>query len=135
MLFFKKRKDGGPESNVMGYWLIEIKPLFSIVLLRFDRQSRENYHSHAFNALTWFIKGKAVEDRITNDTDPPGIISTWYKRSLIPKFTPRNNIHKVHSLGVSWALSIRGPWKKTWVEYNYLTNTYTTLTHGRKEIL
>lgn len=34
--FLTKRKDGGDKSSVVGYFLIAIKPLFSIVLLRFD---------------------------------------------------------------------------------------------------
>ena len=34
-------KDGGPESNVTGYWLVESKRFFSIVLLKFDKGSRE----------------------------------------------------------------------------------------------
>ena len=50
MRLFFKSKDGGPDSSVTGYWLIESKKLFSIVLLKFDGRSREAYHTHAFNA-------------------------------------------------------------------------------------
>lgn len=49
--------DGGINSGVKGLFLIEIKPVFSIVLLRFRKGTREAYHSHAFNAVTWFLKG------------------------------------------------------------------------------
>lgn len=41
MKLFKKMKDGGKESTVTGYWLIECKSLFSIVLLKFEGDSRE----------------------------------------------------------------------------------------------
>lgn len=34
MKFFSKAPDGGKDSEVDGYFLCEIKPLFSIVLLR-----------------------------------------------------------------------------------------------------
>lgn len=64
MLLFKKRYDGGESSNVSGYWLIEMKKLFSIVLLRFEPSHRENFHSHAFNALTIWLKGEVLEERI-----------------------------------------------------------------------
>jgi len=35
--------------------------LFSIVLLRFEGESRSNFHSHAFNAWTWLLSGSMVE--------------------------------------------------------------------------
>ena len=127
MLFFTKRPDGGKDSPVMGYWLVEIKPLFSIVLLKFNEGSRENYHSHAFNALTWFLKGE-VEEHKSN-----GEIKT-FKASLRPKYTPRTNCHRVFSKGITWALSFRGPWKKEWQEYNETSQEYITLTHGRKVV-
>lgn len=129
MKLFHKAKDGGPESNVTGYWLIESKKLFSIVLLRFEGKSRENYHSHAFHALTWFIKGAMVE------CFPDQVFPRLYKRSLIPKLTKRNQFHKVNSVGVSWAFSIRGPWNDTWKEYNPITNEMITLTHGRRVVI
>lgn len=125
MKLFHKAKDGGQESNVTGYWLIESKKLFSIVLLRFEGKSRENYHSHAFNAWTWFIKGTMVE------CFPDCVWPRLYKRSLLPKVTKRNHFHKVNSVGVSWALSIRGPWHNKWQEFNPITNEMITMTHGR----
>lgn len=64
MKFFKKMKDGGPESTVTGYWLAEIKSLFSVVLLRFDGKSREAFHTHAFNSWSWVIKGSLTEEML-----------------------------------------------------------------------
>jgi hypothetical protein len=128
MKFFSKGKDGGPDSNVTGYFLIEIKPVFSIVILRFEGRSRTNYHTHAFNALTWLISGTMTE------IFPDSIWPKLYTRSLLPKITKRNQMHKVNSHGVSWALSIRGPWKKTWKEYDPVNSKFITLTHGRKII-
>lgn len=56
-----KSKDGGLDSNVTGYWLVESKKLFSIVLLCFDRGSREAYHNHAFNSISWILSGRLNE--------------------------------------------------------------------------
>lgn len=39
MKLFSKSHDGGKDSGVTGYWLIESKSLFSIVLLRFSEGS------------------------------------------------------------------------------------------------
>lgn len=126
MILFKKRKDGGKESTVIGYWLIEIKPLFSIVLLKFDGPSRRAFHTHAFNCINWLISGKLIETFL-----PQARVQT-YKASFRPFIVRREDFHRVDSIGVSWVLSIRGPWKNTWKEF--ISGTYRTLTHGRRII-
>lgn len=120
-------KDGGQDSNVWGFWFIEIKSLFSIVVLCFEEGSREVYHSHAFNALTWFVRGEVDE----HHTD--GRVLNWTP-SFMPKYTPRSCFHKVFSKKRTWALSIRGPWVEKWQEYNPKTDKTITLTHGRREV-
>ncbi len=125
MKFLKYGKDGGPASTVTGFWLIEIKSLFSIVLLRFDEGSRENYHSHAFNALTWWLRGEVDEHHVD------GRVLRWTP-SFMPKYTPKSCFHKVFALKRTYALSIRGPWGKTWFEYQNKTNLLTTFAHGRR---
>lgn len=127
MKIFNKSKDGGPESPVDAYFLIEWKSLFSIALLKFKDGRRENYHSHAFNAYTWFLTGDLVEE------DANGAYRA-YKRSIVPKYTPRSKTHRVLSLGDSWCLTIRGPWKDTWTEYDKQQDKHITLTHGRKVV-
>lgn len=129
MKFMSKAKDGGAESTVTGYWLVEIKSLFSVVLLRFDKGSRDAYHSHAFHALTWFLKGCVTEHVIVS---PGHLQDRVWKPSLRPKWTPRSCFHKVFAKETTWALSFRGPWKKTWHEYLPSTDTLRTLTHGRR---
>lgn len=127
MKFFKKAKDGGPKSTVTGYWLFEIKSLFSIVLLKFEDGSRDEFHSHAFHSLNWVLKGNVVEDTIDYKT-------RYYKRSLFPILTKRSRFHKVRSFGTTWVFSLRGPWSKTWEEYDPKTQEFSTLTHGRKVV-
>lgn len=126
---FKKACDGGKDSGVTGYWLIEWKSVFSIVLLRFGASNRENFHNHAFNALTWWIKGKVIEKVYLGSA---GIRSLSWKPSFVPKYTPRSNMHRIIPEGVAWCLSIRGPWTKTWGEYNPKTEKEITLTSGRR---
>lgn len=135
MKFLTKMKDGGPLSPVTAYVLIEYKPLFSIMLLKFKKGTREEYHTHAFNALTWFILGKMFEERlhlgINNDYFK---IVKRYKKSIFPKITTKDNLHRITAKRNSWCFTIRGPWVNAWYEYNELTNTKTYLTHGRKII-
>ena len=135
-LFYSK-PDGGKNSGVTAYFLIEWKPVLSIALLKFEggHRERENFHEHAFNAFTWWISGKASELRLSyiqqNDWYSS---STEYKRSIIPKLTKRDNLHKVFADTDCWALSLRGPWKNSWREFNSADEKFLTLTHGRKVV-
>ena len=124
-----KSKDGGLESNVTGYWLVESKKLFSIVLLCFDRGSREAYHNHAFNAISWVLSGR-LNERIKYSK---GYMDVCLTPSILPVFTSRERMHKVSGLDrKTWVLSFRGPWLDTWKEFFVSTNKEVTLTHGRK---
>ena len=118
--------DGGEHSGVKAYFLIELKWLLSVAVLRFSKGSREAYHSHAFNALTWWLKGKAIEYHLN------GNVNAWHP-SFRPKFTPRNCFHKIIAEELTWAFTIRGPWNKTWQEYRK-NNVLVTLTNGRVEV-
>ena len=124
MKFLCKMKDGGPSSPVDGYFLFEIKALGSIALLKFNKGRREQYHTHAFNALTWFLFGELFEEDVSGEI-------YWYKRSWWPKLTPRHKNHRVCAVRDSWCLTIRGPWSQYWTEHDLNEGTQTTFTHGR----
>ena len=126
MRIFNKTFDGGPNSSVQAYFLIEIKGLISIALLKFNKGGRDVFHTHAFNALTWFIKGDIIEHDINGD-------SYIYNRTILPKITRRSKNHKVLARETSWVFTIRGPWVNTWTE-DTLAGKHTVLTHGRKEV-
>ena len=129
MKFFSRSKDGGPDSTVTAYWLFEIKSLFSIALLRFEDGSRDEYHSHAFNSVSWLLSGGLSEQHRNQylgvECHYPGIR---------PIITKRSTFHRVWSGGRSWVLTFRGPWSKTWREYDPRTREFSTLAHGRKII-
>jgi len=134
-----KRTDGGKDSKVFAYFLIEWKPFFSICLLNFGMDSlRRNYHSHAFNAITWWLKGEVVEETVKfschEDGCDPIYFQKTFKPSLTPKFTRRNKMHKVIPQKPNWAISFRGPWLNEWDEFDPDTNKTTTLTYGRKVV-
>lgn len=124
--FFRVSYDGGKYSGVTGYWLIEWKPVFSIVLLKFNKGTRDAYHEHAFDAWTFWLKGKVKEEF------QDGSESIVWTPSIKPKFTPRSNFHRINALETSWALCFRGRWKKTWKEE--LNGDLYTLTHGRNKV-
>lgn len=123
MKLFSYCKDGGQDSNVSGFFLIEIKCLFSIALLIFENGSRSAYHSHAFNCFSWLLKGTLKEQMLNGE-------EKIYTPSLYGFGTYRNTFHKVTSIGKSYVLTFRGPWSKYWREYE--NGEFKTLTHGRK---
>ena len=127
MKFCKIMKDGGKESVVWGFFLVEIKSLFSIVILKFEDGSRDAYHNHAFHAFSWVLRGKLKEEHIDKPTNH--IFPSW-----VPFLTKRDCFHKVTSFGNTYALTFRGPWAKTWNEYHPQTDEHITLSDGRKII-
>lgn len=120
-------KDGGEESHVWGFYLIEVKKLFSIVLLNFKDGSRDTYHSHAFSAVSWLLRGQLRE--MTLDQQLCNYDPSWK-----PIYTPRTRFHQVRSIGSSWVLSFRGRWSKTWEEFLPEVEEFITLTNGRKRV-
>jgi len=125
MKIFQKSKDGGPDSPVDAYFLIECKHLFSVALLKFNKGGREAFHTHAFNAWTWFLKGSLEEEDISGE-------KYIYKKSILPKITLRKKNHRVKASVDSWCLTIRGPWESTWQESH--KGSLTKFTWGRKKI-
>ena len=119
-------KDGGPESTVWAHWLFECKSVGSIVLLRFENGSRDAYHSHAFNSISWLLSGGLVEDRVDPITEQH--VVTTYLPHVAPIITTRDNCHKVTSVGRSWVLSFRGPWARTWQERRGSADAAATVT-------
>ena len=124
--FFYTKPDGGLDSGVTGYFLVEWKPFFSIGLLHFKKGSREAFHSHAFNAITFWVKGNVTEVKY------PTNATARFSAGLKPKYTPRENFHKVIADVDTYALTFRGPWLDYW--YEFKQGNRLILTHGRKVI-
>ena len=126
MRLFYWGNDGGKFSTVKGFWLVEWKKLFSVVLLRFDPGSRDAHHSHAFNSISWLFKGRLIERHLD------GAVTVHYP-SLWPIMTYRDTFHKVESVGRTWVLSFRGPWEDTWEEVTPTEGRYR-LAKGRVRV-
>lgn len=135
-LFMESGKDGGPESKVFGTWFVRIKWLFTAALLCFHKGSREAYHTHAFNSISWVLRGSLEEH--TLHLFGKDVVRT-YLPSWKPVITRRNTFHKVYGQGEkTWVLTFRGPWDGNWSEFVYQdephTGKLTFLTHDRKVI-
>ena len=124
------KKDGGPFSKV-DCWGIEIKLLFSILVCRFGKNSRDAFHSHAFNSTSWLLTGKLTEINIDPGIGDNSCVSKYHHPSIKPIITHRDTFHKV--LGdkdSNWIITFRGRWIDEWEEIN--SDGYQVLTHGRK---
>lgn len=107
-----------------GFWLVEIKSLFSIAFLSFHNGSRDAYHEHAFNACSWVLRGELFEK-------PLGRRGRWHLPSWRPVWTRRSMCHRVVSFGTTWVLTFRGPWATDWREYLPKEDRFVKLGHGR----
>lgn len=128
-------KDGGPESRVR-MWGLEVKSLFSVLLLRFEPGTREAFHTHAFNSLSWVLYGDLAE-QVLQEKGPTWTPSetVWnaYTPSRHPVRTGRRVFHRVAGgKDGAWVLTLRGPWWDGWREYNPATGEQTKLTNGRR---
>jgi hypothetical protein len=128
MKILRGGKDGGTESRVW-CWGFESKSMFSVLLLKFGEGSREAYHTHAFNAISWVLRGALMERY-------KGGAHYFHEPRLKPVITRRETFHKVSGLAPStWVLTLRGPWVDQWREFLPALRKYVTLTHGRKEVV
>lgn len=128
-------KDGGPKSRVW-CWGIESKRFGSILLLKFAEGSREAFHTHAFNSISWLFKG-GLKEKFADGTGPGGTYRTTFYHwpSFKPIFTYRTTFHKVDGVyKTNWALSLRGPWVDNWKEWIPELDKRVSLTHGRREV-
>lgn len=126
MRFLSVSKDGGPRSNTTAYWLAEIKSLFSVALLRFTEKDREEYHSHAFDSISWVLRGSLTENHLDGRVQR-------HHAGLTPVVTSKSTFHRVEADSTSWVLTFRGPWVRFWNEMTP-DGKLVTLTHGRKEV-
>jgi hypothetical protein len=93
MRWFYRGKDGGYHSTVWGFWLFEIKSFCSTVLLCFENGTREAYHNHAFNCVSWVLKGKLTEHLLNSSWDGVPVGPTHvYTPSLRPIITRRDTL-------------------------------------------
>jgi hypothetical protein len=123
-MFIGKRKDGGKESHVTG-WFFEIKRLFTVALLRFDPGTREDYHDHAFDCVSLIVGPGFLEEKFLG-----GDIRLHKAGKVL--VTRRHHFHKVYSHGTTWVLTVSGPWRQTWHEQ--VGGKVITLTFGRKVV-
>lgn len=112
-------------GNIRRFTIFEIKYLGGVIINCFNTENQDRFHSHAFHALSWMIRGYYYEDVIINDR----IVS---KKIVKSRFIPKNYVHKITKSSVN-AISVtfEGPWGPNWSEY-FDNGRIKTYAWGRK---
>ncbi len=114
--FFKKSNVCLGKGTVTQYILIENKHFFSIIFYKWNTISQSRFHSHAFNAVAFLIKGFYWEKIIFDEscTEVDNVINV----PLVPRFLPKNYIHSIgYSKPNTITMLISGKWDENWHEY------------------
>ncbi len=119
------------EGSVTQYTLFEHKRLFSIIFYKWNTINQIRFHTHAFAAVAFLLKGWYWEKVRYN-----GIVMTNFVNvPLIPRFLPRNYCHAIeNSKPGTMTMVITGPWQKTWWEFFPDTDRWVEYSWGRKKI-
>jgi len=116
------RKDGGPLSKVEG-WFLESKRYATLALLRFLPGTREAFHEHAFDCVSIVLgPGYLIEEMLS------GVVKLHHPGSIV--ITKMTDFHKVKSIGTTYVITLRGPWRRFWREIDE-KGQVLTLTHNR----
>lgn len=127
-LFRKKRVELG-DGHIMAYTIFEHKYLFSIVVYHWKTIKQNRFHSHAFPAVAFLLKGGYDEEVYT----PNGVKQKKVDQWLKPRVLPRNYTHRIlQAEPKTWTIVFTGPWIKYWYEYFEDTQTWVKYSWGRK---
>ena len=84
MKFLSKSKIALGEGAVTQYILFEWKWLFSIIFYRWETVDQVRFHTHAFPALAFLLKGKYTEQVMdeNGDIDRCHVVDQLYKLGI-----------------------------------------------------
>jgi hypothetical protein len=98
-------------GDIKRFTIIELKYIGGIIINKFNTTNQDRFHSHAFFAFSWMIRGWYNEDIIKDNK----IISKKITKSRI---IPKNHIHKIKdSSKDAISVTFEGPWGNTWSEF------------------
>jgi hypothetical protein len=115
-------------GNIKRFTIIEIKHVGGIIVNIFNTEAQDRFHSHAFSAFSWMIRGHYYEDVIDRRFE---VVTKKIEKS---RFIPKNYIHKItQSSPNAMSVTFEGPWDSTWNEY-FDDGRIRTYSWGRKII-
>jgi hypothetical protein len=131
MIFFKKKRVELGEGQVTQYTVFESKRLFSLIFYRWGTIDQVRFHTHAFGAVAFLLRGWYWEKVRFGGTTMTNFVNV----PLVPRFLPRNYCHAIeNSKPGTITMVIAGPWQKTWWEYFPKTDTWQQYGWGRVKL-
>jgi hypothetical protein len=113
-IFLSKKRVELGDGYIIAYTLFELKWLFSIIIYNWKTIKQNRFHSHAFPAIAFLLKGEYEEEVLTKN----GVITKKVNQFLKPRWLPRNYIHRILKATPStYTIVFVGPWSKYWYEY------------------
>ncbi len=120
------------KGSVSQFTLFECKQLFSIIFYKWNTVDQIRFHTHAFPAFAFLLKGFYNEKVLTSEGK---IIDKTVNQLFKPRFLARNYCHCIgYAKPNTRTLVITGRWSKQWKEYFHDTGTWVTYEWGRKKI-
>jgi len=131
MILFKKKRVELGKGHINAYVLFESKHLFSIILYNWKTIEQNRFHTHAFSAIAFLLKGGYVEEKIIDRK----IVINNVNNKFIPRYLPKNYCHRIlKAEPKTWTIIFVGPWIKYWYEYFQDSKKWIRYTWGRKKI-
>jgi hypothetical protein len=131
MVLFKRKRVELGEGHIIAYVLFEHKSLFSVILYNWQTIKQNRFHSHAFAAIAFLLRGAYEQERYSKGEIKTEKVNQW----LRPRYLPKNYTHRIMKAEPhTWTLVLTGPWIKYWYEYFDDTNTWVKYTWGRKVV-
>lgn len=119
------------KGSVTQFTLFECKQLFSIIFYKWNTVDQVRFHTHAFNAYAFLLRGY-YHEKIIKDNK---IIEKTVDQILKPRFLARNYCHSIgYAKPNTMTVVISGRWQKNWKEYFPDTGTWVTYSWGRHKI-
>lgn len=131
MIFFKKKRVELGEGFIVQYTIFENKYFGGIWIYNWKTILQNRFHTHAFNAYAFLLRGSYIEEVIENNIIITKNVNQWLK----PRFLPKNYCHRIlKAQPNTWTIVFFGKWSKFWYEYFEDTKTWIKYTWGRKII-
>jgi hypothetical protein len=130
-IIFRKKKVALGEGHVEQFIIFENKHLFSIILYKWFTIDQIRFHTHAFSAVAFLLKGWYWEKILFKDIEMPNFVNVPF----LPRFLPKNYCHAIQQAKPGTrTLVITGPWQKHWYEYFPDTKTWVKYHWGREKV-
>lgn len=129
--FFKTSEVALGEGSVTQYIILENKYFCSLIFYRWNTIKQARFHTHAFGAVAFLLKGWYWEKVRFNDIEMTNFVNVPF----VPRYLPKNYCHAIgNAKPGTLTMVITGPWQEYWWEYFPDTNMYVKYTWGRKVV-